>query len=462
MKYLRIVVTVILCVCSFRDHLLSEEPSLPQKLSLVECQKICLKTSEHLSIRDLLTRIEVEKIQQIRGINKPKVSFNADYGMRDNHLGSKMRNHRHPSSEAEQDSNEIMPNARKHENIQDTIKTVTSRKEILTSSTSLIVPIYDSGYVSNRVLSQENLVDVSRYSRDRLEQKLLNEVAQSYYFLLESRKLEEVILQSLETLRNELETTADLFSIGYVTENDVLVIEVQLCEREQELIQARNNGEIAFASLNRLMGQDLNHFFDIEDVSEVVEWHNPYGFFEEKADKLHPDLKRITSEKSANRFDYKAIQAENRPKINGIVSYNTSSNPFLLHRHWMFGGIGIQIPILDGGIVESKLKQKEDEIESLDLSFASKKEDIHLDIRRFFLRTRAAWTKIPVSKKAIRSAEETLRMTSEQYQEGLVSSDDLLNNEERLARARSNYYQTLYQFHMAKSELEFAAGIISF
>jgi len=436
------------------NHLFSEEALQPQKLSLVECQQICLKNSEALSIKELLTRIEEEKIQQIKGINRSKVSFDADYGKRNNHLGSVFPNPMNDSADEGENC--------RHTKMPDKIKNIAGRKEILNSTTSLIIPIYDSGYVSNSVISQEYLVDSFRYSRDRLEQRLLNEVAQSYYLLLEARKLEGVILQSLETLRQELETTSDLFSIGYVTENDVLVIEVQLSEREQELIQARNNMEIAYASLNRLMGQSLEHLFDIQDVSENVEWDERYTAFEERADSEHPNLKKITAEKESNLFDYQAIRAENQPKINGIVSYNTSSNVSLLHKRWIYGGIGIHIPIFDGGIVDSKLKQKNEEIASLALSYTSTKEDIHLAIKRAFLRTRAAWSRIPVSKKSIRSAEENLRMTSEQYQEGLVSSDDFLNNEERLAQARSNYYRSLYQFHMAKTELEFAAGIISF
>ena len=430
----------------------------PNMLTLGECQRRTLKTSESLTQRELATKIAEEKINEIRGINRPKVLFDAEYGKRNNHLGSITPNRMkdfslsHPLDEEGDKTHTKMP---------DKIKSVHARKEEWTTKTSLIVPIYDSGYVSNRTEAQEYIIEATRRSRDELEQELLHEVAQKYYLLLESKKIEEVVLQSIATLHQALETTKDLFSIGYVTANDVLVLEVQLSERKQEQIQAQNSMELLHASLNRLMGQELDTPFEIEEVTTHPEWDTQYEYFKELADITHPELKKIVAEQQANQSEYKAIQAENRPTIKGIVSYNTSSNPFLLHRSWFFGGVGLQIPLFDGGIVESKLRQNTLENETLGLSYQSAQKNIHLHIKRAFLRAKNAWSRVPVAKQSIQAAEENLRMTSEQYVEGLITSDDLLNNEERLAQARSNYYRALYQFYIAKADLEFAAGTLS-
>jgi hypothetical protein len=40
-----------------------------------------------------------------------------------------------------------------------------------------------------------------------------------------------------------------------------------------------------------------------------------------------------------------------------------------------------------------------------------------------------------------------------------VTSDDVLNDEGRLAQARSNYFQAVYDFYIARSALNYASGL---
>ena len=65
-----------------------------------------------------------------------------------------------------------------------------------------------------------------------------------------------------------------------------------------------------------------------------------------------------------------------------------------------------------------------------------------------------------MAKKTIQLAEDNLSISEDLFGEGLLMSDDVLDNEGRLAQARSNYYQSLYDFYIAQSELEYASGVI--
>jgi outer membrane protein TolC len=66
-----------------------------------------------------------------------------------------------------------------------------------------------------------------------------------------------------------------------------------------------------------------------------------------------------------------------------------------------------------------------------------------------------------VAKKTIALAEDSLAISQDLFEEGQILSDDVLDNEGRLVQARSNYCQALYEFYMAQSELEYAAGLIT-
>lgn len=427
-------------------------------MTLTDCQTCALQNSEYLGIAEMEILIEKEKIREIQGINMPKLSAEGDVTRRD----------KHPGSNAPSDITRNPPHSnrsRKHQEEEndypEQIKTISGRKVENRGKVSLIVPIYDCGLVSNKVKSQEYIVQASEHGRQRIEQTLLQEVASSYFTILESQKIRGVVLQSIETLTKQKEIAEDLFSVGLNTKHDILSVNVQLSQRQQELIQAKNNIETAKSSLNRLMGRTLDSSLEIQDVSEENIWRENYNSLIQTSDLCHPDVKKIEAEQTALSYDYQSIQAEHLPKVEAFVDYNASSDRFLLHRHWLSGGIGIRIPLIDGGIVASKLEQKKKEMAASDLRLKQKKEDVHLDIKKAYLNTDAAYSKIPVAFQAILEAEENVRMITDQYQEGLISSDDVLNDEERLAEARASYYQAIYQFYKAKSDLEYAAGRIN-
>ena len=437
----------ILCAIGF-----TEEPS--PSMTLKECQSAALQQSERLSIADIQTLIEREKIREIKSRNNPKILAE----------GTVTRRDKHPGSDSPSD---IMRNSKKGSRSRDEaddfperIKTISGRKAENNSKISLIVPLFDSGLVSNRAMSQEYVVEASEQNRARVEQTLLNEVAQSYFALLESQKLQVVVLQSIETLKRQKETSEDLFSVGLITKHDLLVVDVQLYERQQELIQTQNNEETAKASLNRFMGRDLETPLSIVDVPEEPVTDDSYFILKKKSDFCHPDVKKIEAKQQALPYEYKSLRAELLPQLNAFVDYNNSSAAFILHRNWLTGGLHLSIPIFDGGVVESQMKQKKEEMSAADLLLKKTKEDIHLDIKRAYLRRDACFHKIPVAQKSVQEAEDNLRMSSEQYQEGLLSCDDLMNDETRLSQAKANYYRALYQWHMAESELQYAAGVI--
>lgn len=424
--------------------------------TLNTCQKEALHHSQELSIAELQTLIAQERIEEIRGINLPKLTAEGSYNVRDKHQGFVRRNplFHETHTRPDQDPMDIPEQPRR-------IKTLSARKEITTSKVSLIVPLYDCGHVSDMMQAQRSNVEASVHERDRIQQDLLFAVAQSYYRSLEGSKIEEVVLQSIKVLTQQLATAKDLFSVGFVTKNDVLVVEVQLAQRQQELIQARHNIESALASLSRLVGRKIETTNLLTDISGDVLWTESIATFLSKADCSHPDLKKIQARENAAQSELKAIRTEDYPRLSAFVNFNSSSDIYLLHRNWLHSGIGLCIPIFDGGIVDSKVAQQRKHIDQLSLRYEQALEDIHLQVQKAYLNVDSAYSKIPVALKSIDLAEENLKIDRDLFEEGLIMSDDLLNDEERLAQARSNYFQSLYSFQIAKSQLDYASGLIS-
>ncbi|MEK7274845.1 MAG: TolC family protein [Candidatus Desantisbacteria bacterium] len=65
---------------------------------------------------------------------------------------------------------------------------------------------------------------------------------------------------------------------------------------------------------------------------------------------------------------------------------------------------------------------------------------------------------IGVAQGAIGQAEENLRISGEMYKEGVATTTDVLDSQTLLTQTKTNYYQALYDYHLAQAKLQKAIG----
>lgn len=331
---------------------------------------------------------------------------------------------------------------------------ILAERDVWTAKASLLVPIYDFGRSKYIQEAEEGRVDVARHDAARERQDLILSVSQAYYRDLEAQKIKTVVEESIGVVQRQLEIARDFLSQGLVAANDVLAAEVQLAQRQQELIQAENNVQLAIATLNRLIGVDVTQSTEVLDVLEVEPWQGRFTDALMLAIRERPDLASLRRQIEIARDEYRATRADGTaPRVYGFADYNWSSDDFLLNNEWLSGGIAVQIPIFDGGVTIALLKRQRKEIaESVD-RHDERVDDIVLDIKKAYLNVRESAERIPVARKSVNLARENLRIVRDQYDQGLLTSADVLTEEDRLARTRTNYFQALYDYHESYARL---------
>ena len=94
----------------------------------------------------------------------------------------------------------------------------------------------------------------STHQLERTDQEILFRVVQAYYGVLLAAKQVEVAEQSEKTAKSIMDRSQVRFDSGLVVESDLLTAKVRLASREQELIRAKSNLELARAQLDPAMG----------------------------------------------------------------------------------------------------------------------------------------------------------------------------------------------------------------
>ena len=413
---MKLLLQLLLC------HILFGSTSLYAALTLEECYCLAIANSERMSLADLQALIEEDRTREIWGTALPQLSAEADFITKGN-----------------------AKNIRHHE------RTKNGR-------VSLIVPIYNFGSY-NSISAQEKKAESAIIDIDRARQEVLYATNHAYFILLEASKVEMILKESIQTLNGQLHVTKDFKEQGLVHENDLLLVEVELALMQQKILQAQNNEALATAKLNRLIGCELDQRTEIVDIFEQTCWDGNFNKILFEAKNNHPVLRSLEARIEAAHYTHKAEKGKLYPAFYGYSNHSTTDDYALPYKHGLDAGLGIQLSLYDGGTTWAKIKRLKKEASELEQRYAAEEKNIELNIRSAFLNVENALHKIPLALKGIELAKRNLKMTQDHFAEGLITNVDVINDEENLLKARANYYQALYQFHRAKADLAYAAGI---
>lgn len=326
------------------------------------------------------------------------------------------------------------------------------------SAVELSVPLYDFGRTRNRVRAQRQRAEAAADDAARLRETVRLAVSQVYFQVLEAHKQKQVVEQSINVLEEQLQIARDYFEQGLVARNDVLAAEVQLAERQQNLIRANNDIRVTLSRLNRLIGLPVTHETRLRDLNEVTPWDGSLTVLFQRAMEQRADLKALQRRIEAVSNEYRAAAAEYTPDLTAFGQHMYSSDGALANQSWITMGIGVRLPFYRGGARQARLAQLENEIIDAAERRDQHADDILLDVKDAYLRLANAREQLPVAQKRIELGRENLQVTRDRYNQGLVTQTDVLAEENRLIRARSDYFAALYSYHRAVARLRNVIG----
>jgi len=299
---------------------------------------------------------------------------------------------------------------------------------------------------------------------ERTEQEILFRVVQSYYGVLLAKKQLDVAEQSEKTAKSIMDRSQVRYDAGLAVESDLLSAKVRLAGREQDLIRARNNLELARAQLNTAMGVALGRPYEPADaLGERSLTANSITELEQKALTNRPDLKRIEAQQSAQELSVAITKSSFGPRLNAFAGWEMDNPTFLSGgggNNWM-GGIELQIDLFQGGAKRAALSRERANAEKIAALKQAANDAVRLEVRQAYYDQDANRQQVEVARTAITQAQESLRIDQDRYESGLLTITDLLGAEEAARETQSNYWRAIYQFHISYANLELACGTLN-
>ncbi len=330
-----------------------------------------------------------------------------------------------------------------------------------TNSLSLRFPVYTGGRQENSIEADRQALNAADLALENARQEVRFRALQAYYDLLQRINLRNISKSAVGMAGSQCALIRVHFQEGAVAYADLLQMEVQLADYRQSLISAEGRLEAARYTLARVVGLQQDTPIEPTDDLTYVPFPKTLPECEEYALTHRPDgaaaecrVRQYEANKNAQKADW-------QPTIQAIANKNVVSNqPFAKDRTETWG-VGLQLSwsVFDNGVTAAKVHAaKEQELEAR-AEADNLRSNILLETRNAYAEMKAAEKNIRDTRRAVRQAEESLKIAQTRYDEGVDILLSVTKAQEKLNTARSNYYTALYRYNLNRVTLEKAIGV---
>jgi len=323
--------------------------------------------------------------------------------------------------------------------------------------------LFDS-FASWRNLSRTRFMQqASTEQLERTDQELVLRAVQAYYGVLLAEKDLEVAEQSSATAQSLLQDAKNRYESGLVVESDFLSAQVNAASRQQELIRAQNGVSLAQAELGTVLGMTTETAYKpVEALTETSLQTPPLSELESTALNTRPDLKRIRAEEAAQEQSVSMAKSSFGPKLNAYGSWETDSqNPFSNAANNWVGGIELKLDLFNGGAKRANLLQQQAMHEHVTAGKQAYENQVRLEVRRAYYNFQSSSQQVGVARAATAQAKESLRISQDRYDSGLATMTDLLQIQQAMTQAQTNYWNAVYQSRTSYATLQLASGTLN-
>lgn len=328
------------------------------------------------------------------------------------------------------------------------------------ASLPLIAPqLWKSISLSDAQIMQN--VEAARASR----LSLINQVQNACYTILLASNSYDVIRGNYDIALYNLKIIEGKFKVGTASEYDVLRQSVQVKNYEPELLQ----GEIAikqgYLQLKVLMGLPVEQPVKLSGALEDYEKEMYAEVLSiDRSLEGNTDLRQLDLQTDYLRKSLKVQQMAWIPTLSLSANYFWTSmsngNPFSNFRWNPYSTIGVtlNVPIFQGGRRYSRTKQAEIAVREMGFQRENLERSLNMQVDLQLDNINRHVKQISSNSAGVAQAEKAYGIMQKSFEIGAASFIDLRDAEQALTQARLAYYQAIYNYLVARSDLQLLLG----
>jgi len=280
------------------------------------------------------------------------------------------------------------------------------------------------------------------------------QVKDTYYRLLLMKSRLAVIEQSLKMAKENEKDVNNFFEEGMISKADLLAARVRVLELESQQSQTEDQ--------YRTLEDNLKHLLALDEDIRLIPTDSMPGprFSPDYFNKINDDIENSGLEVLKYRIGaaeqmVKSSQFSFVPNINLFGNYELNDDvPFGTRGDSYLVGATLKWNLFNGFSKIGKVMETKAELRKAELAFENRTYKNKLEIKQAQRSIQQAQTQLNFTESSVEQAAENFRIRNDRYEQGMEKTTDLLAAETKLAQARFQRLNALYQYNKSLATLE--------
>ena len=309
----------------------------------------------------------------------------------------------------------------------------------------------------------------------RTKQQIVFSVQSDYLTVLRNEQLVKVSEENLKRDQRELERITESSKVGSLAIADVYRQQSVVAADELSLIQAQVTYDESKADLIALIGLDHSDEYQIadesisQDISQAEldtakETSLHMGELRKAAMAARPDYQSALEQVTSAQADETSAISRYYPGVNASAQYalNNTQLSNLTDNKGLSWGLNFSWTLFDHFLTNQNVQTAAVERMNAELTVLQTERNVSVDVKKALLNLESGRKQYTASIKSLQSATQDQKVAEERYNLGAGTLVDLLTANAGLVNAEASKVNATYNYIIAKRNLEFAIGNISY
>lgn len=327
------------------------------------------------------------------------------------------------------------------------------------------LPIFAPGVYKTMSMTKADIeLAVERSRASKLD--LMNQVTKAYYQLILAQDSYRVLEASYKLAEDNFKVVSEKFSQGTVSEFDKISAEVQMRSIKPNVISADNAVKLAKLQLKVLMGVTADVDLDIQDQLDNYET----SLFGEQLEASEHGLvnnttmKQFDLNKKLLQKNLSLLKTNFMPTLSLSYSYQYQSlyNPNFNVFNYNWGNsssimLNVSIPLFKASNF-TKVKSVRVQLDQLEYNRVDTERKLNMQVTTYRDNMKKSSEQVVSNRENVIQAKKAVEIAGKRYEVGKGTVLELNTSQVSLTQAQLAYNQSIYDYLVAKSDLDKLMG----
>jgi len=331
---------------------------------------------------------------------------------------------------------------------------------VLDARASVNQTVFDFSAI-RRYQASKVAIEATKADNDGTHDQVADQVARAYLAGLRAQASVETQRANVELSESLLRLAQQQKAAGTGIGIEITRAEVQLANDRQALLVAENDLDRTSLQLLKVIGLKLDSPVELVDHLSYIPMDGADPAQALATAKQHRAELRAQQRREENaRLNFSATKLERLPSVSAFANYGDIGTSVYSALPTRSIGASVKIPIFDGGRRDARRAEsaslfRQEAIRTTDLG-----DQIELDVRVAIDSLHSADAQVKAAEEGLTLAENEVAQAERRYKAGVSNSVEVTDAQTRLARARDNRVNALYNYNLARIDLGTATGTI--